>query len=105
MLFIETPLFTKLIQDILSHDSYVQFQQVLLLRPETGKVVRGSGGLRKIRWGDEQRGKSGGLRIIYYWDTPHDIIYLLLVYKKNVQEDLTPDQLRILRRLIEEYLR
>jgi mRNA-degrading endonuclease RelE of RelBE toxin-antitoxin system len=104
MLFIETPLFTKLVQDFLSHDSYVELQQTLILRPETGKLIPGSGGLRKMRWGDVHRGKRSGFRVIYYWDVPHDVIYMLLIYKKAEQEDLTPDQVRILRRLIQEYL-
>ncbi len=64
-----------------------------------------SGGIRKLRWRLPGGGKRGGLRVIYYWDTPHDVIYLLLVFEKSRQEDLTPDQLRVVRRLLEDYLK
>jgi mRNA-degrading endonuclease RelE of RelBE toxin-antitoxin system len=104
MVFIETPLFTKLIQGYLSDEAYAELQQVLLLRPETGPVIPQSGGLRKIRWAVEHRGKRGGLRVIYYWVTAEAIIYMLFLYQKNEQEDLTPEQLKLLRRLIKEYL-
>ena len=70
MLFIETPIFTKLIQDSLADEEYRGVQHTLLMRPDTGVVIPGSGGLRKMRWKDVGRGKSGGLRIIYYWDRP-----------------------------------
>ena len=74
----------------------------MLVRPEAGKLISWSGGLRKLRWHLPQAGKRGSLRIIYYWDTRSDTIYMLLVCKKSKQEDLTQDQLRILSRLIEE---
>ena len=104
MTFIETPIFTTLIQKLLTDEAYGQLQQVLLLRPDEGVVIPGSGGLRKLRWRTGQRGKRGGLRVIYYWDKPHDIFYMLFVYRKDAQEDLTPEQAKMLRRLVEEYL-
>ena len=93
MLFIETPIFTKLVIDLISDDEYRKLQLALVLRPEAGKLISGSGGLRKIRWKSGGSGKRGGLRVIYFWDVPMDIIYMLLIYKKNKQEDLTPNQL------------
>lgn len=104
MIFIETPLFTKLIKDLLPDDNYRLLQQTLLIRPEAGELIRGGGGLRKIRWNLPGSGKRGGLRIIYYWDVPDDTVYMLLPYKKSKQEDLTPAQLNILRDLIKEGL-
>ncbi len=86
-------------------DSYRKLQQVILVRPEAGNAIPGSGGLRKLRWNLPQAGKRGGLRIIYYWDTPSDTVYMLLAYKKAKQEDLTQDQLKILSRLIKEWLK
>jgi len=74
------------------------------MRPEAGKVIPESGGLRKIRWNILGGGKRGGLRLIYYWDAPNDTIYMLLIYKKSKQEDLTPEQLHKLRNLIKEWL-
>jgi hypothetical protein len=104
MIFIETPVFTKLVEDLLPHDSYVDLQHTLLLRLDTGQVIPGSGGLRKVRWGIEQKGKRGGLRMICYWDKPDEIIYMLFVYRKSEREDLTQEQLKFLRRLVKEYL-
>jgi mRNA-degrading endonuclease RelE of RelBE toxin-antitoxin system len=104
MLFVETPLFTKLILELLPDESYRLLQQTLVLRPEAGDLIQGGRGLRKIRWSIPGRGKRGGLRIIYYWDVPADRIYMLLVYLKNKQEDLTSAQLKMLRGLIKEWL-
>lgn len=104
MLFIETPIFTKLVEVQLTHESYIELQQRLLLRPQAGVVIPGSGGLRKLRWATEQRGKSGGFRIIYYWDAPVTTFYMLFLYPKNEQENLTSEQTKRLRKLVEEYL-
>ena len=104
MVFIETPVFTKLIEQLLTHEDYVELQRSLLLKPDVGPVIPGSGGLRKVRWGLQQQGKRGGLRVIYYWDKPNETIYMLLVYRKNEREDLTPNQVKFLRQLIKEYL-
>ena len=60
----------------------------------------GSGGLRKLRWRLPGRGKRGGARLIYYWNRAAERVYLLFLYPKNVQADLTPAQLRVLRALV-----
>ena len=103
MIFIETSIFTKEIQKLLPDDEYRKLQQDLLLRPTAGNLIKGSGGLRKIRWKAPGGGKRGGLRIIYYWDSPEKI-YMLFPYKKAEQEDLTPAQIRILKKLVKEFL-
>ncbi|CAB1067938.1 hypothetical protein D1AOALGA4SA_175 [Olavius algarvensis Delta 1 endosymbiont] len=105
MLFIETPIFTKLVTDLLPDDEYRKIQLALVLRPEAGKIIPASGGLRKIRWKSGGRGKRGGLRLIYFWDVREDRIYMLLIYKKSKQEDLNPNQLKILRNLVKELLK
>jgi mRNA-degrading endonuclease RelE of RelBE toxin-antitoxin system len=102
MRFVETPVFTEQIVSELEENSYHQLQLALLLRPEQGALIRGSGGLRKLRWGVAGRGKRGGVRVIYFWYSSEEIFYMLYVYPKNVQGDLTPAQIRILRRLVEE---
>ena len=66
MEFIESTAFTKYVYDYLSDDEYLGLQSFLLLYPESGKVVPGSGGVRKIRWAMTGKGKSGGVRVIYY---------------------------------------
>jgi mRNA-degrading endonuclease RelE of RelBE toxin-antitoxin system len=102
MLFVETPIFTRELQDLMSDDDYRTLQSALLLRPEAGPIVPGSGGLRKVRWGLAGRGKRGGLRVIYYWNKSEECIYMLLIYGKSRQEDLTQEQLRALRKLVKE---
>ena len=76
-------------------------QVTLALKPGAGDLIRGSGGLRKIRWSVRSRGKSGGIRVIYYLVDEGEI-YFLIAYAKNEQEDLDSGQLRILRNLVKE---
>jgi mRNA-degrading endonuclease RelE of RelBE toxin-antitoxin system len=102
MLFIETPIFTDSVEKNLDDDDYRALQVTLLLRPEQGQVIRGSGGLRKIRWGVDGRGKRGALRVIYYWDRASSRCYMLFLYQKNEQGDLTVAQTRTLARLVRE---
>ena len=90
---------------MLSDDEYRALQIALLLRPEQGPLIPGSRGLRKVRWAGSGRGKRGGLRVIYYWHPAAETLYMLFVYAKNAQEDLTPLQLKTLRQLIQEELR
>ena len=87
MIFIETSIFTKEIQRLLPDKSYRMLQSVLMLRPNAGHTIPDSGGLRKIRWSLPGSGKRGGLRIIYFWNTP-ETIFMLFPYKKKEQEDL-----------------
>ena len=96
-------MFTKEIKRLLPDEEYFALQGALLLRPDAGDLIRGSGGLRKIRWNLPGKGKRGSLRVIYYWDTPNRI-YMLLPYRKTEQEDLTPKQLKILSSLVKEWL-
>jgi len=101
MIFIETSIFTKEIQHLLPDDKYRMLQTALMLRPDAGDLIRGSGGLRKIRWSLPGTGKRGALRIIYYWNPP-DTIFMLFPYRKSEQEDLTMDQLKLLRGIVRE---
>jgi mRNA-degrading endonuclease RelE of RelBE toxin-antitoxin system len=102
MLFVETPVFTKLVGAQLGDEEYRALQVALLLRPEQGTIIRGSGGLRKIRWGPKGRGKRGGLRVIYYWSPPDQVCFMLFLYSKNEQGDLTPTQVRTLAKVVRE---
>lgn len=105
MLIIETPIFTRRIRAIISDEEYRLLQIHLVNKPDIGKVIPGSGGLRKFRWSTGGHGKRCGIRIIYYWFMSKDTILLLFVYFKNERDDLTSEQLRQLRKVIErEYL-
>lgn len=105
MIIIETSIFTRQVLTLLSEEEYRKLQLALILRPNLGVVIPGSGGLRKARWALQDRGKRGGVRTIYYWAVAQDQILMLMIYAKNEQDDLTPDQLKILRRIIEEEYR
>ena len=102
MLIIETPLFTRRIQSLISDDDYRLLQSYLVTRPDAGKVIPGSGGLRKVRWFMSGRGKRGGIRIIYYWVPSGNRLLMLFVYLKHEQEDLSSEQLRMLKKIVEE---
>jgi hypothetical protein len=103
--FVETPVFTRLIHEYLSDAEYRALQLALFLRPQQGAVIRGSGGLRKIRWGAGSTGKRGGVRIIYYWEPSAATFHCLFIYQKNVQGDLTAAQVQRLRRFVERQLK
>lgn len=87
---------------MLPDDEYRKLQIIVANRPETGTIIKGSGGLRKIRWSLPSRGKRGGVRVIYYWVVAQDRILMLLMYPKSERDDLTPTQLRLLKKIVEE---
>lgn len=102
MRFVETPVFTAALRRHLDDEQYRRLQIALMLRPEQGPVIRGSGGLRKVRWAKAGAGKRGGLRVIYYWTRVERAFYMLYAYAKTEQGDLTPVQTRVLGRLVRE---
>jgi mRNA-degrading endonuclease RelE of RelBE toxin-antitoxin system len=101
MEFIEALAFTKYLYDYLSEDEYLGLQSYLLQYPESGKVVPGSGGVRKVRWAMSGRGKSGGARVIYYFKKQDDEIWLLTIYSKNEVENIPAHVLRQMAKEIE----
>lgn len=88
----------------LDEDQYRALQNALLNDPDAGARIPGSGGLRKIRWAAEGRGKRGGIRVIYYPVKSRSVILLLLLYAKNERYDLTSDQKKILAGLVKAEL-
>jgi len=101
MVIIETPIFTRRIEAILSDEEYRLLQIQLVNKPDRGKVIPGSGGLRKLRWSAGGHGKRGGIRVIYYWFASQDILLFLFAYPKSDQDDLTPEQLRKVKKVVE----
>ena len=99
--FVETRLFTRLVQEYLSDDEYSALQQALLHDPEAGAIVPGSGGVRKLRWGVAGRGKRGGLRVIYFLRTRQGQIWMLTIYPKNVAENIPAHVMRQIREEID----
>jgi len=103
MVIIETLVFTRLIKEMMTDDEYRELQEALVDRPDSGDLIKKSGGLRKVRWKLQGRGKSGGIRVIYYWMVSDEQIYMLYTYRKGKQENLTPQQLATLKSIVERW--
>ena len=101
MVIVETRAFTARIRELLSDEEYRLLQNDLVAHPELGPVIRGTGGLRKLRWRGSGRGKRGGIRVIYYWHVVSDQLLMLLAYPKSERDDLTAGQRVTLRKIVE----
>ena len=104
MEFIETSIFTRQITELLTDTQYKQLQKELLYNPLLGVLIKHSGGLRKLRWKTGSKGKRGGIRIIYYYITEDDKIFMLVAYPKSIKDDLSSKELKTLRAIVEEEL-
>ena len=101
MVILESSVFTRQVRQLLTDEGYRGLQLELVDRPDKGALIPGSGGLRKLRRSTAGRGKRGGLRIIYYWAVKQDRLLMLFLYAKTEQRDLTAEQLRRLKAIIE----
>lgn len=88
MLFVETSVFSAQRDDWLSDEEYRGLQNYLIEYPDAGDLIRGSGGIRKVRWAAKGKGKSGGVRVIYYWAKAPSHVYLLTLYGKSERADI-----------------
>lgn len=93
MVFIETSLFTNRVKKYLTDEEYRELQFHLMEYPESGAIIRGSGGVRKLRWSRSGMGKSGGIRTIYYWAKTRNQFYMLTMYSKSEQENIDAETL------------
>jgi hypothetical protein len=87
--FVETKLFTRLADEYLGESGLLALQVHLLAQPEIGKVIPGSGGIRKLRWAMPGGGKRGGLRVIYFLRIKQEEVWLLTLYAKNVSDNIS----------------
>ena len=98
MEIIETSVYNEDITKLLTDEEYQELQKFLVEHPKSGDVIQGSKGLRKLRWKLKNKGKSGGIRNIYYYYEEQYTLYMIYVYEKSKTEDLTPKQIEMLRK-------
>jgi mRNA-degrading endonuclease RelE of RelBE toxin-antitoxin system len=99
--FIESPLFSKYLPDCLADDEYAALQEFLCAHPEAGDLIRGSGGVRKLRWARPGSGKSGGVRVCYYVRTKAGRILMLTIYAKSAQDSIPGHLLKAIKEELE----
>ena len=106
LVFVESPLFTRMLPDYMSDEDYQSMQHALMDDPVRGDVMSGAGGLRKLRWHDPRRGKGkrGGLRIIYYYLMSDYQVWLVTIYNKDEMIDLSAEEKRTLKRMLQAEL-
>jgi hypothetical protein len=92
--FVETTLFTHLVDDYFTDEEYAALQSAIVGNPEAGDVIRGSGGVRKLRWSLPGRGKRGGVRVIYYLRLRQGVVWMLTLYAKNEADSIPGPVLR-----------
>jgi hypothetical protein len=102
VVFVETKIFTQFVKEYLSDDEYKELQQYIMKNPEVGKIIRGSGGVRKLRWAREGMGKSGGVRTIYYWAESRSHVYMLTMYSKSEKENIDKKTLARIAKQLED---
>lgn len=104
MIFKESTLFTRYLHDYLEDDDYRKLQNFLIKQPDAGDLIQSTGGLRKLRWHSDNKGKRGGIRVIYYWPITADQIYFLTLYAKNEMTNLSNDERKALKRMLEDWV-
>ncbi|MGB6977301.1 MAG: type II toxin-antitoxin system RelE/ParE family toxin [Gammaproteobacteria bacterium] len=102
-----TPKFLQLAQKVMTTEALQELVDALALSPEKGAVIQGTGGIRKIRWrtGKDNKGKSGGVRVLYYYDKNMLVVLLIMVFKKSDKENIDMSEKAQLKKLIPELLR
>lgn len=103
--FRETSQFTKKVVELLTDEEYQKLQSRLSEFPNGGNLIKGSGGLRKIRQAAKGKGTRGGSRVIYYFAVAKDMFFMLDIYDKSEKEDLSQSEIKELRFIVEEWLK
>ncbi len=103
MVIIETEIFTELVTEMMDDDEYSVLQKHMVENPNSGDVIQGTGGIRKLRWRLDRKGKRGGVRVIYYHADALDQLRMLLVYKKGEADDLTAAEKKALKKIVDTW--
>jgi hypothetical protein len=86
---VETPEFLAAAHKLMDDDERAELVDFLASNPEAGDLIQGTGGVRKVRWALEGRGKSGGARVIHFYHNEHMPLFIFAIYAKNAQSDLS----------------
>jgi hypothetical protein len=100
--FIHTPMFDESADEVFDAEDLRALQALIQANPEVGRRIQGTGGARKMRVGIAGRGKSYGARVIYYFQSAEDTVYLLLAYSKTEADDLSPAGREVLKEIIQQ---
>jgi hypothetical protein len=105
--FINSTVFTRIFDKLIAEgklliEDFEKFEEALLKDPEQGDLIPGMGGLRKTRIKSSTKGKRGGFRIDYLDFPEEGITYYIVIYPKNVKEDLSPEEKKIILKMIQE---
>jgi len=99
--FVSIDVFNRVWDDLgLTDDDLKDLQEYLIINPETGSVIQGTGGVRKIRWALQNKGKSGGIRVLYIDFIIYEKIYLLMAYPKNQKDNISDKEKKIIKQLV-----
>ncbi|MGI2081668.1 type II toxin-antitoxin system RelE/ParE family toxin [Shewanella putrefaciens] len=98
--FVETSIFTRQIKELATDDELKDLQAELIAQPDKGDIIKGTGGLRKVRMAVGNKGKSGSIRVLYVLALV-DKIYLVLAYPKSVKESLTAEEKAKLKQIVQ----
>jgi mRNA-degrading endonuclease RelE of RelBE toxin-antitoxin system len=99
---VETPSYLHAVEDFWDEPTQIEFKNYIGINFLLGDIIPDTGGIRKIRWKSNGKGKPGGARVIYYFYDEQHPIYLLFAYTKNVQVDLTDQEKKLLRSLVQQ---
>ncbi len=97
--FVHLPSYVRSAKGIVADSEQRNLEHALLANPEAGATIAGTGGVRKIRLAAPGRGKSGGVRVIYFYRPAKLRIYLILAYPKNARESISDSEKRRIRTL------
>lgn len=103
MIFIETPIFTRRVKELMDDDDFAVLQKILVCNPSAGEVMEATGGDPKDSYRSQRPWQTGGARVIYYHFVHASRIALLMIYPKNEQQDLTVDQRKALKLIVEHW--
>lgn len=99
--FISFDIFNKLWESLgLTDNDLKDLQEYLIINSESGTIIQGTGGVRKLRWALNNKGKSGGIRVLYIDFLVYEKIYLLMAYPKSQKYNITDNEKKIIKKLV-----